>query len=306
MTFFGPSRSLRRFCARFVRPARSPWSLALWLVSCLVAAGCQKEDDHPAYAAGCQSDCTPFPPIGIGVGASAGGAGGGAATDAGFDAGTLRGTVSALIDDSFSRATAFTRTATITADGASGSPVTGTWNGMDPFALSGVSIVPTNWLRVAPGDVQGDALPTVQAVQTNATDTADLVVINAAAIDAVLNAVSATRAPALGQVVLFFRNAGTGVALSGIRATMALSAAEATAYAAGTATGWVIQDDTTVTNASGLVVFGNVTLPTGGNTTQTVTVSRPATATTPAIAGGQFAVRVVEGAVTLASVSVKL
>ena len=280
----------------------SLWALAL--ASCWFAAGCQNEDDHPAYAAGCQIDCTPAPPIGIGVGVSAGGTGGGAATDAGFDAGTLRGTVSALIDDSFSRAAAFTRSATVTADGASGNPVTGTWNGSDPFALSGVSVVPTNWLRVAPGDVQGDALPTVQAVQTNATDTADLVVINAAAIDAVLMAVSATRAPALGQVVLFFRNAGTGAALSGIRASMTLSAAEATAYAA--ATGWVIQDDTTVTNASGLVVFGNVTLPTGSSTTQTVTVSRPATATTPAVAGGQFAIKVVEGAVTLAGVSVKL
>jgi hypothetical protein len=150
--------------------------------------------------------------------------------------------------------------------------------------------------------VQGDALQTFQAVQTNATDTADLVVIDSAVIDGVLTAVSTTRAPALGQVVLFFRNAGTGAALAGIKADM--NASEAPAYAA--PSGWVLQDDTTLTTSSGLVVFGNVTVPVGGNTTQTVTVSRPATATTAAVSGGQFSVRVVEGAVTLASIDVQL
>jgi hypothetical protein len=155
---------------------------------------------------------------------------------------------------------------------------------------------------VAPSNVQGDALPTIQAVQTNATDMADLFVVNSAAIEGVLTAVSTTRAAGLGQVVLFFRNAGTGAPLSGVQAVM--RASEAPAYAA--ASGWVIQDDTTTTSAKGLVLFGNVDLPAPGSTTQTVTVSRPATPTTAAIAGGQFSVKVVEGAVTVATVGVKL
>jgi hypothetical protein len=83
-----------------------------------------------------------------------------------------------------------------------------------------------------------------------------------------------------------------------------MRASEAPAYAA--ASGWVIQDDTTTTSAKGLVLFGNVDLPAPGSTTQTVTVSRPATPTTAAIAGGQFSVKVVEGAVTVATVGVKL
>jgi hypothetical protein len=208
----------------------------------------------------------------------------------------------ALGDDTFSRSAPFTQGATVSADGSSGTVVSANWDGANPYVLGGVAVAATNWIGVAPANVQGDALPTYQAVQTNATDMADLVVVDAAVINSVLNAVSSTPAPALGQVVLFFRNAGTGAALSGIRATM--TASEVPAYAA--ASGWVIPDDTTTTTTSGLVVFGNVEIPTAGSTTQIVTVSRPATATTAAISGGQFAVRVVEGAVTLASVDVRL
>jgi hypothetical protein len=85
---------------------------------------------------------------------------------------------------------------------------------------------------------------------------------------------------------------------------MKYKSAETPAYA--TTRGWVLQDDTTTTGAKGLVVFGNVSLPTGGSTTQTVTVSRPATATTAAVSGGEFSVQVAEGSVTLATVGLKL
>jgi hypothetical protein len=223
-------------------------------------------------------------------------------TDAGFEAGTLTGNVLALADDSFSRTAAFMQPASVSADGASGRAVSGTWNGTTPYQLSGVAVAATNWVLASPSNAQGDALPTMQAVQTDATDTADLFVVDSAVIDSVLTAVSALRGPALGQVVLFFQNAGTGAALSGVRADMI--AAEVPAYSA--TSGWVLADDTTTTSASGLVVFGNVTLPTGGSTTQTVTVSRPATATASAISGGKFSVKVVEGTVTLATIGVRL
>ncbi len=278
--------------------------LTLALASCAVASGCQKQDDHAPFAPGCQTDCKPSPGISIGSGSAAGGSSAMNPTDAGFDAGTLTGNVLALADDSFSRATPFTQPASVSADGSSGVAVSGTWNGTAPYQLSGVAVADTNWVLVNPTNAQGDALPTLQAVQTNATDTADLFVVDSAVIDSVLTAVSASRAPALGQVVLFFRNAGTGAALSGVRADMDMAAAEVPAYAA--TSGWVFADDTTTTSASGLVVFGNVALPTGSSTTQKVTVSRPATATTTAISGGQFSVKVVEGAVTVATIGVKL
>ena len=276
--------------------------LALAAASCPLIAACQKQDDHPPFAAGCVTDCKPTAGISIGSGPG-GGSPGTPVTDAGFSAGTLTGNVVALSDDTFSRAVAFTQGATVSADGASGTAVSGNWNGVDPYLLSGVAVVDTNWLSITPSNVQGDALPTIEAVQTNATDTADLSVVDSAVIDGVITAVSFTRAAAFGQVVLFFRNKGTGAALAGIHADMG-NAAQVPAYAS--ATGWVFGDDTTTTVASGLIVFGNVDTPVAGSTTQTVTVTRPATATLPAVAGGQFSIKVVGGAVTIATVYVPL
>ncbi len=284
--------------------ARSQLRVSIGLVAFVLAAltsGCQKED-HPPYAAGCVSDCKPGAGISIGSGTPSGGGSGSVVTDAGFNAGTLTGSVVLLNDETFTRAAAFNQAASIEGDAASGGVVSGQWDGTNPYTVTGLTVEDTNWVTVTPGNAQGDALPTIQAVQTDATDTADLAVVDATTLDSVLTAVASTRAPALGQVILFFRNAGTGAAVSGIQATMTTS--EAPAYAA--TNGWAIQDDTTVTNASGLVVFGNVTVPVGSATTQTVSVVRPATATTAAANGGTFAVRVVEGTVTVASIGVKL
>ncbi len=263
---------------------------------------CSQSDTHPPYAAGCTSDCKPGAGISIGSGTPSSGGTGTTPTDAGFNAGTLTGNVVLLNDETFTRAAAFAQAASVEGQAASGGFVSGQWNGSAPYTVSGLAVSDTNWVTVTPGNAQGDALPTIQAVQTDATDTADLAVVDQTTLNAVLTAVASTRAPALGQVILFFRNAGTGAALSGIQATM--TASEAPAYAQ--TNGWAIQDDTTVTSSSGLVVFGNVTTPTGGSTTQTVSVVRPATATTAAANGGTFAVQVVGGAVTLASIGVKL
>jgi hypothetical protein len=282
-----------------VLPALSFWAVAL--VGAGVVVGCQKQADLAPYAPACQTDCKPPQIVAIGTGT----VGGGTTTptpDAGFDAGTLTGNVVELNEATFSQATAFTQMATVAADGATGTSVSGNWDGTNPYTLSGVAVEVTNWVSVTPNAAQGDALQTFQAVETDATDTANLAVVNSAVIDGILLNVSATRAPALGQVVMFFRNAGTGEALSGVRAVM--NASEAPAYAA--TSGWVLMDDTTVTDSSGLVMFGNVDLPATGSTTQTVTITRPATATTAAISGGTFAVRVAGGAVTIATVGVQL
>jgi hypothetical protein len=264
-------------------------------------AGCQK-DDHPPFAAGCTSSSDCKPTVGISIGS------GGTTTpitnppDGGFSAGNLTGNVLELNDATFNRAVPFMQSATVSADGVNGIAVTASWDGTNPFMLSGVAIEPSNFVAVSPLAAQGDAMQTIQAVQTNVTDTADLFVIDSTVIDGILTAVAMTRGPAFGQVVLFLQNAGTGQPLSGMRATMTLS--EAPAFAS--ASGWVTPDDTTVTDASGLVMFGNVEPPTGGGTTQTVTVSRVATATVSAIGPISFPVKVVEGAATLATVGVRL
>ena len=79
-------------------------------------------------------------------------------------------------------------------------------------------------------------------------------------------------------------------------------AALLTTYRSGN--GWLLDDGTAVTDQSGLVVFGNVAFSNSG--LQTVVVTRAATATRPAEAGGEFAVKVAPGVATLAAVNVQL
>ena len=253
--------------------------------------GCQKQDEHPPFLASCDNSNCPMLP---GIVASVGGAGAPSTTsDAG--AGTLTGQVLLLADDSFVSASLFSQAAKVSADGANGTPVTDTWNGADPFSLAGVAQEATNWVSVTPNLVGGDALVTYQAVQTSAVQSVNLLLISGPVLDGIFDKVSALRSSNFGQIVLSFRSAGTGLALSGLHVTMA--SAELAAYRSGT--GWIRDDGTATTDASGLVVFGNVQAANAAGT-QTVVVTH---GSTPA---SQFAVRVVEGAATLSAVTVQL
>ena len=293
------------FRIRALHPVGS-WSRVCapaWVALALGAAsaGCQKQDDHPAFADGCETDCKPITGVGVGSpigGGSAGSAGTG--TDAG--PGMLSGNVVLLHDQTFLAATPFKKTAVVSADGATGSAVSGPWNGTDPYTLAGVAQEAANWLSVKPDDTQGDALLTHQPVATNNVSSANLAVVATAPLDAVFTAISTQRSPNFGQVVLFFRSVGTGSPVAGLHVAMA--SAQVAAYAA--AGGWLLDDGTAVTNASGLVVFGNVDVPAAKAGTQAVIVTRPATATAPAASGGSFSVRVGEGDATIATVNVQL
>jgi len=266
----------------------------------LLLPACQKSEEHPPFAPGCESNCPLLPGISLGTG-HAGSSAMNPDSDAGTD--TLQGQVMLLSDDSFVHATRYNEAAAITADGANGSPVSDTWEGIaaDQYLLEGVARAATNWVSVKPNLLGGDPLWTYQAVRTNQVSMVNLQLVSGAALDGIFTAVSMLRSSNFGQVVLFFRSAGTGAPLSGLRVTM--SQAEGAMYA--TASGWVLDDGTAFTDQSGLVVFGNVQ-PAKAGGTQTVTVTRVATPTMAAAAAGQFAAKVVQGAVTIASVDVPL
>lgn len=268
-----------------------------------LVSACQKTEEHPPFAAGCQKNCPLLPGISVGTGTGNNSGSAGSGSDADGGVGTLQGNVLQLTDGSFVHATLYTTDATVTADGANGTPVTATWHGdvNDPFELDGVARVATSWVSVKPVAVGGDALPTYQAVATNHVTSVDLAMVSSTVLDGIFNAVSTLRSPDSGQVVLFFHSAGTGTPLSGLHVNM--PRAQAAAYA--TTTGWVLDDGTATTNESGLVVFGNVE-PANSNGTQTATITRAATGSTPAASAGQFAVKVVQGAVSIATVAVQL
>ncbi|HEY0469869.1 MAG TPA: hypothetical protein VGC79_37040 [Polyangiaceae bacterium] len=281
-------------------PRSSLLALAAPLAALLL--GCQTTDEHPPFAAACQKNCPLLPGVIGGGSSAAGGSGSNPDSDAGT--GTLQGQVFQLTDATFIPGSLYKQPATVTADGANGSPVTATWTGVDPFdpfVLDGVARVAINWLGVEPEQIGGDALPTYQALQTYQIATANLALVSATVLDGVFNAVSTLRSPDSGQVVVFFRSAGTNTPLSGLHVTMAR--AQEGIYRS--ATGWLLDDGTAVTDASGLVVFGNVD-PAAAGSAQLITVTRAATTTMGAVAAGQFPVKVVQGAVSIASVGVQL
>lgn len=226
--------------------------------------------------------------------------------DPGADAGTgtLQGQVMQLTDSSFTRGSLFKQGATVTADGANGSPVMGIWKGVDPFdpfELEGVARVTTNWVSVEP-DLSGDALPTWQALQTYQVTSANLAVVSATILDSIFNAASTLRSANSGQVVVFFRSAAAGTPVAGLHATM--TNAQAGLYAS-VATGWTLDDGNAVTDASGLVLFANVA-PAATGATQLITVTRAATASMGAAPVGQFPVKVAAGAVSIIALGIQL
>ena len=261
-------------------------------------SGCQKQDTHPPFIA-CDSDCGQLPGIAIGTGSP----GGGVTTptsDAG--PGTLTGQVLLLSDQTFTTGALYTSGATITADGADGSPVSTVWDGADDYSLPGVARESTNWVGVKPTLVGGDPLLTYRAVDTTTDlDSVTLAMVSSTIYDGILNSVSLLRSESEGQVVLTFLSQGTHVPLAGLH--VAMQQAEQALYRSGTT--WVVDDGTSVTDQSGLVVFLNVA-PGNAGGTQTVTVTKAAAGTTPAVNAGTFAVKVVEDAATLAAVDVQL
>jgi hypothetical protein len=285
-------------------PSRASWqnlavSGSLVFASALTVA-CHKAEDHPPYLADCETQCSPIPGISIGTGTAAGGGSSNPTSDAG--PGTLTGQILLLNDQTFAQGALFTGGAVVTADGASGTPVTADWNGVDNFVLNGVAREATNWVSVSPKLAGGDALRTYQAVRTSVVETVNLAVVSGSALDALFNSLSApARSPNFGQVVLFFRSSGTGTPLAGLH--VAMTAAALAAYRSGST--WVEDDGTAVTDTNGLVLFGNVELA-NSTGTQPVTVTKAASGTKPAVNAGTFAARVVEGAISVATVDVAL
>lgn len=270
----------------------------LLLVGLLAALlpGCQKSDSHPPFIGACDSDCSHLP--GVVVNAGSGGSAALPVSDAGPT--SLSGQVLLLSDDSFARATLFTARATVSADGANGSPVTADWDGVDPYELDGVAPAETSWIGVKPDLVGGDALLTYQAVRTNSVQKVDLAVVSSAVLDGIFNAVSAIRDPNSATLVLFLHSAGTGKPLAGLHVTA--TRASTVAYKAGNT--WSLDAGNAVTDSSGLVLLGNVDVK--ASAIQTVTVTRAATASSPAVDGGQFALKAVQGSASIATASVEL
>ncbi|HTQ02631.1 MAG TPA: hypothetical protein VMI54_02200 [Polyangiaceae bacterium] len=265
--------------------------------------GCASEKERPPPPT-CLGDCGLSPGIGTGVSMPGGSAG--AQGEGGADAGTpqgvvLTGDVLVLNDDlDFMTGTPLTDTANIQTDGADGRPVTGTWDGINPFVLTNVAAARPVWvLATPPNGTADDALPALEPVRTDAPDandtvTANLALVHATTIDHIfaLASVPLTTDATLGQVILLLESKPVGATtpspLAGVTAQS--SSAQGVIYAASGS----FSDVATTTDNTGVVVLANVAGAAWPGAVINVLFSGAKTS------GAQ--VRVVSGAVTIATI----
>lgn len=237
------------------------------LVPAVFCVACGQHLDHPGAAPACDpavAHCLSSTPPAAGT---AGGNEAGATSSGGDETATFTGTVVAFDDDYFDRGSAFKGTAEISATGQAGAVVTGSYDGSKgtTFQMTSVLQDPVNWFLVTPGLGAG-VLPTLMPVDTSlATSTLLLGVANSADVDGIFLASSGTeRALDRAQIALHLVDKSLR-SVAGVTGTLS---AEVTAYRA--AGSWIGVTTQNITDAGGMIFFGNVP---AGTTLSPVTVS---------------------------------
>jgi hypothetical protein len=225
-------------------------ALGAFAAGAALAAGCQKEDERPAYLeVECEAGtkCHDIPPVGGGSGGTSGEAGSG---DAAGDASTdVSGTVALLTGDDFENAIVYPDPATVELD-VRAATVTASYDGAG-FTAPGVRVGTDLWARVVPSP--GDALPTLQPIDTTAGAPLGLLLVPRSTLELVYGLLTAPTAPADGtaQVVLQFLDATTLAPLEGVSVA---HGAEAIAYDAGA----TYSDSLVATGPRGFAILVNV------------------------------------------------
>lgn len=252
-------------------------SLRLLLAALVLAAGagCSDDPKHAPLIDPCDgNNCPVLGGLGTGspgTGSGTGGAGNGTGGSGGIagNLGNFTGTVVDLVDDTFRTSIADTQPAIVEAQGSSVALVSAEWNGIDPFALSGVqTALDVAWLSVRPKN--GNAsIRTLTPVSPGLVSNVVLPLIQTDVIDAIFQGLStaATRTAGTGQLVVSFVSKQTGTGVPGVKVTASSSAL--VAYRTGGA--W--STDSTQTDSSGLVLVGNVPAAAFPGTGVTLTLS---------------------------------
>jgi hypothetical protein len=220
----------------------------------LFASACQEASDRPAGIDSCGADagCRPVSPIFGGGGVRRDGGGGSSDAGQGVE---LVGSVVSLADD-LRTGVPFTERASVVAEATKGGFVSGTYNGLDEFRLPGVLVSPMTWAGVEPSEARGLALPTLLALDTEASAEAVMALVSADTLDLIYQTVSlpVTRQPGYGQVIVFFvHDDAVRSPAAGISAD--ITGAEAVLYDDGAGS---FTDTTTVTGRGGIAVLANV------------------------------------------------
>ena len=270
------------------------------LVAASLVLGCAKHEERAP--ATCVGDCGLAPGLGTGLPSNPGGSAGDkgeGGSDAGVSSGVeLTGNVRVLNDDlDLDTSSLLIGAVDLKTDGQNGKSVTGHWNGADPFKLSNVPPSTGAWVLATPqSPVADDALPAVDAVRTDVTDssgtvTLSLYLVHATSLDHVfaLATIPLTRDASKAQIILRFtsKSSASAAPISGLNITA--GSAEDVLYGASSS----FSDVATETDNTGVAVLANVPGAAWPGALITVQLAGAKTA------GAQ--VRAVSGAVTIAS-----
>lgn len=229
------------------------WASFAFVAGGAIAFGCQKVDERPAYIdTQCEAGakCGEPSPVGVGNGGSSGG-GGDAEADASGGV-EISGSVIAISSDDLTSAIPFFDPASIEVESPSGAIVSGAYDG-DSFLVSGALQSTGTWATVRP-TFPGDALPTLQPVDTTIPSGLQLLVLQRSVLELIYGVLTTPTAPADGsaQLVLTFLNAATGQPLQGV--SVFHDAAEVIAYDAGGS----YTEEVTQTGPRGIALVVNV------------------------------------------------
>jgi hypothetical protein len=213
----------------------------------------------------CVGDCGLPPGLGSGLPPTDGGDGG---PGEGGTSGTgvvLTGTVQQINDETnFVTTGPFTSTATLQAEGADGTTVTGMWDGSNPFALQGVVSAAPAWVLTTPLNAAAvDALPAMEPVNTNSPNaqgvvTANIGLVRSTTIDAIfsLTTTPISNDTTKGQIILRLvdktSTSAMPPALSGV--SVSVPSAQVILYGASGS----FSDVANATDPTGVVVLANV------------------------------------------------
>jgi hypothetical protein len=239
--------------------AGSSW-LGVLLGTAFLMFACQEPEPHPPLVEPCDSGkrCSlglgqvGSPPTSTGGNGAGGGSTGG---NAGAGGGVLHGTVVDLVDDNFVTSLPFADLATIEAQSTTGAVISASWNGRDPFLLSGVESSPLTWISVRPSSGTAN-LRTLHPVATNIERTVDLGLARADVIDGILGILSvpAQRTPGSAQIVLVFTVTSGASMVGATGVSVKLADSQLAAYESN----GVWSSDAVGTGISGLAILGNV------------------------------------------------
>jgi len=220
----------------------------------LLCSACGQKVDHSEPAPACDPGVMKCfygsPPTSTGNNPGTGNAAGATGTDE--EVATLTGEVVVLGQDTFDPGVVLTSTAQVSATGSSGARVMAAYDGKS-FQLEGALKDAANWFLVVP-DSKSGMVPTIMPVDTRATTTVSVGVIDSLVLDTIFLNLNTERSTERAQVVLRVVD-GQNRSVVGVHAS---ASPEVLAYR--TAGVWLRDNSGTelATDDSGMILLGNL------------------------------------------------